>query len=256
MSGGTTQSTGDGTTSGNGSTTLTTEDLRPCDVSIPNLPAPRTDGPITERVTGSNVEAASVSISQSAFVCAHDVVVVSASDLDRIAIAARLAFALNGPLLFASASRSSLLAYEIDRLSPKTVWILGEGATVEVPEFSDVETITGTNERIAAEVNDRVDASNQVTLPEEPGIATVVAAVGSFAEGVGVIPSPTTTTTTRPRAPNLRRRPPRPSRPTRHRSRSPPSTPEMALPVRSGWWTPARRNWRSPRRWERRPPEG
>ena len=196
VSSGTTPSTGDGTTSGNGSTTLTTEDLRPCNVSIPNLPTPRTDGPVAERITGSNVEAASVSISQSAFVCAHDVVVVSASDLDRIAIAARLAFALDGPLLFASASRSSLLAYEIDRLSPKTVWILGEGATVEVPEFADVETITGTNERIAAEVNDRVDASNHVTLPEEPGIATVVAAVGSFAEGVGVIPSPTTTTTT------------------------------------------------------------
>ena len=190
---------GDTTTGGtnaNGSTTLTTEDLRPCKASIPDVPPSSANGPSAERITGSNVEAASVSISQGAFICAHDVVVVSASDLDRVAIAARLAVGLNAPLLFATADGSSLLAYEIDRLSPKTVWMVGDGTAVAAPEFSDVKKITGTNDRIAAEVNDEVEASSEVTLPEVPGIATVVTAIEGFADGLGVIPSPTTTTTT------------------------------------------------------------
>lgn len=149
-----------------------------------------------ERVTGSNVEAASVSVSQSGFTCAHDVVVVSASDLDRVAIAGRLAVALDAPLLFAGNPGSSLLAYEIDRLAPKTVWIIGDGVSVAVPDFSDVETITGPNDGIAATVNDRVGASTEITLPAAPGLATVVAAVAGFGEGIGISPGTTTTTAT------------------------------------------------------------
>lgn len=175
-----------------GSTTLTTEDLRPCRASIPNVPPRQPEGPAVERVTGSNVEVGSVSISQSAFVCAHDVVVVSPSDLDRVAIAARLAVHLGGPLLFATGDGSSLLAYEIDRLSPQTVWIVGDGAGVQIPEYSDLERISGVDEEIAARVNDRVDASTTISLPTTPGIATVVAAVGGFAAGMGVVPTPTT----------------------------------------------------------------
>ena len=191
-------STDDGSSTGgtgpDGSTTLTTEDLRPCRESIHSAPATRPGDPTVDRVTGANVDAGSVSVSQSAFVCAHDVVVVSGADLDRVAIAARLAVSLDAPLLFATATGSSLLAYEIDRLSPKTVWIVGEGATASVPEFSDIEEITGTNDRIADEINERVGASSEIALPATPGIATVVAAVGGFAEGLGVTPGPTTTT--------------------------------------------------------------
>ena len=142
-----------------------------------------------------------MSISQNAFVCAHDVIVVSASDLDLVAIAGRLAAHLDGPLLFAAATGSSLLAYEIDRLSPKTVWLVGHGTdTVQVPDFSDIETLTGTPPEIAAEVNDRVGATTEIVLPPAPGIATVVAAIAGLAAGSGSVPATTTTTTSPGRA--------------------------------------------------------
>jgi len=191
-----TSTPGSGATSSTAEATTTTEDLRPCRTTIFDVPTPQADDPQTERVTGSNIGAASVRISQSAFVCAHDVIVVSASSLDRVAIAARLAVSLGGPLLLANTDGSSLLAYEIDRLSPTTVWIVGDGASVAVPDFSDVKTITGTDEEIAAKVNRQIGASSSITLPQTPGIATAVAAVGGFAEGLGLVPPTTTTTTT------------------------------------------------------------
>jgi hypothetical protein len=188
---------GDGATTGagDGSSTPTTEDLRPCRTSIASTPAASPDAPSVERMTGTNPSAASVSISQGAFVCAHDVVVVASSDLDRVAIASRLAVDLGGPLLFSSGGGSSLLAYEIDRLSPETVWIVGDGTTVQVPDFTEVQTIHGDDDEIATTVNDRIDAQSSVTLPATPGIATVVAAVSGFVDGFGLTPTPTTTTT-------------------------------------------------------------
>src|SRR4030065_517610 len=56
--------------------------------------------PAAPAAAGAAAGAAAVAVSSEVYECAPDVVVVSTADLDRVALAARLAAALGGPLLF------------------------------------------------------------------------------------------------------------------------------------------------------------
>jgi len=175
----------DGTT---GSSATTTVDvLRPC--QEPVLAEPQTgtvDNPTVERVASSNLESASAAVSQAAFRCASDVVLVAADDLERVAIAARLATGLRAPLLLGDAGGSSLLAYEIDRLAPEVVWFVGEDVTAAVPEFSETEVLRGDNISLADQVNDRVGARSSVSLPGGGGLDALRTALAALETGAGI----------------------------------------------------------------------
>ncbi|HSM02301.1 MAG TPA: hypothetical protein VK960_07695 [Acidimicrobiia bacterium] len=175
---------------GSQGTTPTTriDTLRPCQESIPADAGP-TDSPIVERVSAANLESASASISQAAFLCAADVVVVAPDDLERVAIAARLATGLGGPLLLGDIGGSSLLAYEIDRLAPRRVWFVGDDVTAPVPDFSDAIVLQGDDTALAARVNDEIDAGSAVTLPSGGGFDALRATTAALEAGAGIQPS-------------------------------------------------------------------
>jgi hypothetical protein len=180
-----------GSSSGStGGVTTAIDPLRPCQTTVlTDLPAPGEDGPATERVSAQNLASASAAVAQSAFACASDVVVVGTSDLERIAMASRLAIALGGPVLLGDATGSTLLAYEIDRLAPSRVWFVGEDVTAEVPAFTEVEVLRGDNSSLAAEINDRVDSESNVTLPAGGGADSLRVALAAFESGAGIVGS-------------------------------------------------------------------
>jgi hypothetical protein len=177
--------------SGSGTGPAPTADvLRPCrDTVLADLPDVGDRGPAVERVSSANLESASASVSQAAFRCASDVVLVATHDLERIAIASRLATGLGGPLLLDGIGDSSLLAYEIDRLAPQTVWFVGDDVAAAVPEFSDVEVLHGDNASLAAQVNDHIDAGSSVTLPGGGGLDALRLALAALETGAGIVGS-------------------------------------------------------------------
>ena len=168
----------------------TVDVLRPCrDSVLADLPEVGDRGPVVERVSSANLESASASVSQAAFRCASDVVLVATHDLERIAIASRLATGLGAPLLLGGIGDSSLLAYEIDRLAPQTVWFVGEDVGAAVPEFSGVEVLQGDNTSLAAQVNDHIDAGSSVTLPGGGGLDALRLALAALETGAGIVGS-------------------------------------------------------------------
>ena len=183
---GTTQSS-NGTPAAGPSTGV--DPLRPCQESILAELPEADDGPMVERVSAANLESASASISQAVFACAADVVVVAPDDLERVAIAARLATGLRAPLLLGDIGGSSLIAYEIDRLAPRRVWFVGDNVTAPVPEFTDVVVLEGDNTALADEVNDRVDAGSAVTLPAGGGLEALRSALAALEAGAGILGS-------------------------------------------------------------------
>ncbi|MEX1206999.1 MAG: hypothetical protein WEE36_00120 [Acidimicrobiia bacterium] len=161
--------------------------LRPCQTTVvAELPVAGTDGPVTERVSAQNLASASAAVAQAVFVCASDVVVVSTADFERIAIAARLAVGLRAPLLVGDDAGSTLLAYEIDRLAPTTVWFVGEDVTVDVPAFTEVEVLGGDNTALANEVNDRVGAGSEVDIPGGGGSDALRTTLAALEAGAGI----------------------------------------------------------------------
>lgn len=190
-----------GSSSGSTGTVSTSpaDPLRPCQTTvISELPASATDAPVTERVSAQNLASASAAIAQAAFVCASDVVVAGIADFERIAIAARLAVGLGAPLLLGDVAGSSLLAYEIDRLAPTTVWFVGEDITVDVPSFTESEVLRGDNSALAAEVNDRVDAGSQVIIPGGGGTDAMRTTLAGLETGAGFTVSGPTGTSPAP----------------------------------------------------------
>lgn len=174
------------------SPTTRVDPLRPCQESVTTDLPGADQSRVVERVSAANLESASASISQAAFLCAADVVVVAPDDLERVAIAARLATGLGGPLLLGDVDGSSLLAYEIDRLAPRRVWFVGDNVSAPVPDFADTVVLQGDNTALADEVNDRVDAGSAVTLPPGGGFEALRIATAALEAGAGIHGSSTT----------------------------------------------------------------
>ncbi|HLE38602.1 MAG TPA: hypothetical protein VJA44_02980 [Acidimicrobiia bacterium] len=155
--------------------------------------APRAsaDGtPSIGSLPAGNPHAAAVAASKAMFDCAIEVVVVDTGDVNRIALAAVLAVAFQAPLLFGDQGATSLLAYELDRLAPQRVWLVGDTAAAEVAGWTEVERIDGSAQEIAAEITSLIGADEDLLLPTEGGTDTVAVAVEAMLTGKALTPPP------------------------------------------------------------------
>lgn len=203
---------GDTTTTTAVATTTTTTEPPPvvCEETS-FLPAIGDEAQV-DRLTGADPVAAAVGFSAETFECAVDAVVVAAADLDGVALAARLAAALGGPLLFARPTPAPALEAELARLMPQRVWLVGEGIEMgAVPEGAELKQLSGDPLLLAEQVFEFVGGTTPaLTLPDEPGPRTVAVAVQALTQGNALRPpappatststSSSTTTTTLPPA--------------------------------------------------------
>jgi hypothetical protein len=167
-----------------------------CPATTPITADRAADDPYIEFVSSGDPGLASVTISQAAFECATDVVAVGSSDANRIAVATVLAADIGAPLLVGSPATAALLTFEIERLAPERLLVVGDDLVVDAPEWTEVERIGGDTISIAIEVNARVEAVASLPLPEGTGIATLLATTNAIVADAGLLPPPSTTTTT------------------------------------------------------------
>ena len=171
--------------------TTTTRDPRPCPATTVLAPRASADGtPSIGSLPAGNPHAAAVAASKAMFDCAIEVVVVDTADVNRIALAAVLAVAFQAPLLFGDQGATSLLAYELDRLAPQRVWLVGDTAAAEVAGWTEVERIDGSAQEIAAEITSLIGADEDLLLPTEGGTDTVAVAVEAMLTGKALTPPP------------------------------------------------------------------
>ena len=171
--------------------TTTTRDPRPCAATTVVAPVATPDGvPAIERLPADNPHAAAVAASQAMFDCAYEVVVVDSAGIDRIALAAVLAVNLQAPLLFGDEGATSLLAYELDRLAPTRVWLVGDTAVADAPIWSAVTRIGGDDRAIAAAITDLIGADEDLLLPSTGGSAAVAVAIEAMLTGKTLTPPP------------------------------------------------------------------
>ena len=171
--------------------TTTTRDPRPCPATTVLAPRASADGtPSIGSLPAGNPHAAAVAASKAMFDCAIEVVVVDTGDVNRIALAAVLAVSFQAPLLFGDQGATSLLAYELDRLAPQRVWLVGDTAAAEVAGWTEVERIDGSAQEIAAEITSLIGADEDLLLPTEGGTDTVAVAVEAMLTGKALTPPP------------------------------------------------------------------
>ena len=142
-SGGVPGAGGTTTTAGPATSTTTTTTTAPVPVLCPH-PSFRPAATVDEvrALAADDPGAAAIVFAEDRFECAADVVVVSAGDLERVALAAHLAAALQGPLLFAGPAPAPGLEAELARLIPQRIWLVGGGFAVPAaPEGSAVEVL-------------------------------------------------------------------------------------------------------------------
>jgi hypothetical protein len=189
---GSTSSIGGDTTASATSATTTTISPSACAATTPAA----VGGDGVEFVSGDDAAALVVALSQAAFECAADVVVVSDADLDRASLAARLAAVLGAPMLVDSPLSTALVTAELERLSPQRVTVVGGDVTAIPPAFTEVVPYEGDLDALALRLDELIGVQQAVELPSPPGAATVAAVVDSISEGTRLRPPPTTTTTT------------------------------------------------------------
>ena len=168
--------------------TTTTIDPRPCAATTVLAPQGTAGAPTIERLPAASPHAAAVAASQTMFDCAVDVVVVDAADLDRVALAAVLAVNLQAPLLFGDAETADQLAYELDRLAPQRLWLVGDAAEASAPEWTSVDRIGGTDHEVAAEIATMIEADEDILLPVDGGSDTVAIAIEAMITGRSLTP--------------------------------------------------------------------
>lgn len=178
------------------------------DTAPPNTPPPPPTCPQTTPVVEQPGEEpttdffdeeaglASVHMSQALFECATHAVIVSDTDLDRVAVAAVLAASLDAPLLIATPNAAGLLAFETERLAPEQIIAVGDDVSLTAPEWTEIVRLSGDTATIAAQIDSLTGLVPSTTLPSERGIATVAATLDAITAGTTVTPSPSTTTTT------------------------------------------------------------
>ena len=146
--------------------------------------------PAVQQLGGDDVVSTAVTISQTTFVCATDVVVVSTLEPDRVALGARLAAAVQGPLLLQEAGSSSRIDAEIERLAPHRLYLVGDNVYVSAPEWTEVRVLRGDTDELARRVNLYSDATRVLRLPAAPGPLTVAQTIAAIDEGAGLISEP------------------------------------------------------------------
>ncbi|HSG79156.1 MAG TPA: hypothetical protein VLD62_06205, partial [Acidimicrobiia bacterium] len=173
----------------------------------PPCPAPLRAAPegsplAVNQLAGRDLPSAAVSFSLAAFECATDVVVVDTNDLDRIALAARLAASVRGPLLLTEPGHEPAVSTEITRLGAHRVILVGTDATAAVPDYTEVERLPGDVDLLADRVNAFMGVYQTVDLPADAGAGTVAATIEAIDREAGLSPAPrpgapaSTTTTT------------------------------------------------------------
>ena len=90
----------------------------------------------TEPIDSGTTSQDALFLSGELFVCAPDVVVVAEDDINEVAVAAQLAAALGGPLLFPD----DRLAVEIGRLHPNRVHVIGR-VDLNAPTETEVQIL-------------------------------------------------------------------------------------------------------------------
>lgn len=171
--------------------TSTTLDPRPCHATTVLAPRALADGsPAVRRLPGGNPQAAAVATSQAMFDCATDVVVVDGGDLHRMAMAATLAAWLHAPLLYGSAGATGLLDYELERLAPERLWLVGDLAEADPPEWTEIERIAGGNDLIAEEIAEMIEAEATLILPPGDDRTTLAMTIAAIDDGVAVASPP------------------------------------------------------------------
>ena len=131
---------------------------------------------------------ASVHISQATFECATQAVIVSARDLNRVAIAAVLAAALKAPLLVGSANTAGIIGFEIERLAPEQIIAVGDDVAFTAPQWTEIITLSGDTSKLAEQINALAGFDATMPLPEVPGAATLITAVNALEARAGLIP--------------------------------------------------------------------
>jgi len=171
--------------------TTTTIDPRPCAATTVLAPQGTPGSPTIEQLPAGSPHASAVAASQTMFDCAVDVVVVDAEDIDRVALAAVLAVNVQAPLLIGDAATANQLAYELDRLAPQRLWLVGDSAEASAPEWTSVDRIGGTNQEIATEIATMIEADEDLLLPVAGGTDTVAIAIEAMVTGRSLTPPPT-----------------------------------------------------------------
>jgi hypothetical protein len=179
-------------------TTSTTTTTLPPLCSAPSfLPALPPADTRVEPLAAEDLAAASVQFSSDTFGCAADVVLVSPGDLERAALAARLAAGLEGPLLFAGAAAPEAVEDELARLIPQRVWLVGaDVAPPLVPEGTEVRRLSGDAARLATQVDDLIGGGAPLVLPSDDVAESVAVAIRAMVEGAALEPPPSAATTT------------------------------------------------------------
>jgi len=148
-------------------------------------------------VSTGSVATDALSLSGETFVCADDVVVVGPDNLNEVAVAAQLAAAVSGPLLFPEPR----LDAELGRLKPERVHVVGS-PQVDVPSGADrvdhgvLSAVQLTSETLGVE--------DEVSLPATPDSSTVVETILAISDGSRVaVPATVSATSTTGSHPTL-----------------------------------------------------
>lgn len=121
---------------------------------------------------------------------------VGEGDLNEVAVAAQLAAALEGPLLFPDPR----LAAEIGRLKPQEVHVVGQLEVLTPPDAGQRQLTVAEAAEAVAEV---LGTTERVTLPATPDASTVVETVTAIASGNRVAAPATNGATTPEVSPDI-----------------------------------------------------
>jgi len=139
---------------------------------------------------------ASLAISAATFGCATDVVLAPAGDPEVLALAARLAAGVGGPVLVTDpappaeseteAVSDPALDAELERLAPQRLYVIGLDPAPSVPRGADVIVLSSDPSLLASEVNAVLGVTGDVSLPRGDGLQTLAALAASIHSGAGV----------------------------------------------------------------------
>ncbi|MCB2224983.1 MAG: hypothetical protein KQH83_12535 [Actinobacteria bacterium] len=139
---------------------------------------------------------ASLAISGAVFLCATDVVVAPAGDDEVLALAARLAAGLEGPVLVtapqppadsgAEAEPDPALEAELARLTPRRIHLIGFDRPPATPRGAEVVSLPLDPSLLAGEVSSALGAEPTVALARGDGIQTLATLAGAISTGAGV----------------------------------------------------------------------
>ncbi len=181
--------------SGDGGTTGTAAPVGTCAATTTIRPADPSRVPVLHSLP-TEQGVVSLAISAATFVCATDVIVAPAGDSEVLALSARLAAGLGGPVLVTAppppagseveADPDLALEAELVRLAPQRVYLIGLDPPPSVPRRTDVVALSSDPSILVGEVTSALGLGGEVSLPRGDDLQTLVAVVASIRSGAGV----------------------------------------------------------------------